>query len=129
MSYNTYFYGDLQTGKLQCASGNKYFSQRNIATVYHDPSNPAYPARIHMDHKGNIFIMYSDIDRFELGKIKPRNMRTTIVRCKASIVEGTVCDSDTARTGLMGLLGLKPHERYTPENVYENDEGDDYLDL
>lgn len=118
----------MQTGSINCASGNKHFSKRNIASVYHDPSNPAYPAKMHLDNKGNLFIMFSDIDRYEIGAIKPRDIRTRIVRCKASIVEGTVCDSSTARTGLLGLLGLNPDARYNPEDVYEKG-GVDRFDL
>lgn len=118
----------MQTGAVHCASGNKHFTKSNIATVYHDKSNPAYPAKMHLDSKGNLFIMYSDIDRYELGKIKLRNTRTTIVRCKASIVEGTVCDANKARTNLFEMIGLRGVQHYQPENVYEDDP-QDHFDL
>lgn len=120
LGYNVYLYANWQTGAMYCASGNKYFSQRNMAKVYHDPTNPGYPTTLRLDRKGNVFLMYTDIDRYAIGKIKKSSMRTTIVRCKASVIEGTVCDTDTARSGLMGLLGLNPHERYYPEDAYDS---------
>lgn len=119
-----YYYADLQTGSVFCASGNKYFAQRNMAKVYHDESNPAYPTTMRLDRKGNIFLMYTDMDRYTLGKIKKQEMRTTIVRCKASIIEGTLCDTDTARSGLLGLMGLNPHQRFHPEDAYDDFEND-----
>lgn len=120
LGYNVYFYADWQTGAMYCANGNKYFAQRNMAKVYHDTSNPPFPSSLRLDRKGNIFLMYTDIDRYAIGKIEKRNMRTTIVRCKASVIEGTVCDTDTARSGLMGLIGLNPHERFHSEDAYES---------
>lgn len=89
-----------------------------MAKVYHDERSPAYPTSLRLDRKGNIFLMHTDIDRYELGKIKKDKMRTTIVRCKASIIEGTVCDTDTTRSGILGILGLNPQERFASEDAY-----------
>lgn len=95
-----------------------------MASVYFDDSNPAYPTTMRQDRKGNIFVMYTDIDRYAIGKISKNKMRTTIVRCKASVIESTACDTDTTRSGLMGLMGLNPYQRYFPEDVYERSEYD-----
>lgn len=124
LGYNVYMFADMQTGSLYCASGNKYFAQRNMAQLYQDSSNPAYPASMRLDRKGNIFILYSDIDRYAIGKISKNKMRTTIVRCPSSVIEGTICDTDTSRSGLMGFLGLNPYQRYLPEDAYDDSDLD-----
>lgn len=93
-SIDVHFFTDRQTGGLYCARGGQMIFPRITNQLYNDNRNPDFPTSMHLDHRGNLIILYTDIDRYEIGEIPKRDMRTTIVRCKSvDLVAGTICDN------------------------------------
>lgn len=112
---NVHFFADRATKALYCASGNQFIYPRNVEKLYYNDTNPGFPASMHLDRRGNVFIMYSTIDRYETGRIRQSEMHTRLVYCSsASIVKGTICECDRRR---YRELITKQHQ---PEEVYES---------
>lgn len=121
LSLNVYFFADRQSGALYCAAdGRKFIHRRNVAKLYYDSTNPDFPTSMHLDRQGNLLLMYTDIDRYEIGRIQRREMRTSLVKCKASVVKGTPCDTNTSnRKRVREMQNDSYHQR---EDVYEEDD-------
>lgn len=115
-SLNVYFFADRQSGALYCASGNQFIYPRNVLKLYQDKENPDFPSTMHIDRKGNLLLMYSHIDRYEIGRIHKRDIRTTIVRCRSTAVRGTICDNNCDRRR---SLDDQHNYNYTQEDIYE----------